>query len=216
MAAEALAIEPPPSSYARMGPRRNWGKPIALVLFLMLVVALVAVNFIPLDPRPFEAAAEARLGQPVKIGSVRFNMVPTPSLRFERVAIGADGEVKLASVKASPELGSIVGEKKVFRSVELEGVNAPLAWMGAAIWGKPGPDTMRIDRVIAKKVKPDSAIAIAPFDVDARLAPDGTLKNASITEHWKPRGSPARHYPICRFRWSPENSGKCPPNSLDA
>src|SRR5436853_228031 len=83
------------------GCRRKRSGRTAFVVFVLVVAGLVALSFMPLDAPSFEKAATARLGVPVKIGSARLSFEPLPALRFDRVAIGPRGEVKIASVKAN-------------------------------------------------------------------------------------------------------------------
>jgi hypothetical protein len=153
------------------------------VLFLVLIAFLIGLHIMPLESSSFERAAQARLGEPVKIGSVHLALLPRPRLRMEQVAIGAGGEARIARVTATPELGFIWDVKKVFKSVELEGANLPQPWLEAVLWGKGRGDTLRVERVIAKGLKLDvRGMNLPPLDVDARLDAEGALQGASVAD----------------------------------
>src|SRR5258706_8021374 len=76
-------------------------------LLIMLVVGIAVLPFVPLETAAYEKAAQAWLGQPVKIGTVNLSLLPLPQLKFEKVVIGRDPQLKVAVIKARPELGSL-------------------------------------------------------------------------------------------------------------
>ena len=111
---------------------------------------------------------------------MRLSFFPLPQLRAEQVVIGTQPEVRIAAVKATPELGSLVSERKVFKTVELQGLNLSREHLAGVLWGKGADSAMRIDRVVAKGMKLDvPGLALPPLD--AQLAfKAGTVESATI------------------------------------
>ena len=167
------------------GPRetRSFGRPIAVTLFILLVGAVAAVPFLPIDPVPYQKAAEGWLGQPVKIGSVGISLMPKPALKFSKVTIGTEPQMRIAAIRALPELGSIFDEQKSLKSVELEGaVVIPREFLGVAVAGKGKGGSLRIERITAKGVKLDIAgLDLPALDLEAALAPDGALRSVTLS-----------------------------------
>ena len=175
--AAAIQEAPRPAySYKR---KRSLARPIAISLFVLLLAALVALHLMPLDTKSFEKAAEESLGQPVKIGSIHLSLIPSPQLKMEKVTIGEDLKATIASVTASPQLGSIWDAKKIFSKLELEGVSVPQQWLGAVLWGKRDGQSMQIGRLIVRNFKPEiKGMNLPPMDIEANFAKDGALENA--------------------------------------
>ena len=164
---------------------RNWGRTIALGLLVILVVALGVIHVVPLDPAPYEKAASQRFGEPVRIGTVNIALLPLPQLKFDRVTIGqtgTDAEVRIARIKASTEFGSMFAERKIFKSLELEGLVFQPAQLAAAIWGRSDSGSLRIDRVIARAVKVDlGGLTLPALDMEAVLGAEGALQSLTLT-----------------------------------
>jgi len=153
--------------------QRRLGRPIALGLFLLLLAALIAIHFVGLDPVPFEKAAEDRFGQPVNIRSINISLLPLPQIRMEEVTIGKAPQVRIATIKVVPEFDSLFDQRKVFKSVELDGAVLPQEFVGAALWGRGQGGLLRIDRVVARGTKLEFAgFALPPLDVDAVFGPE--------------------------------------------
>ena len=178
-AAEAVYTAEPVSEAprTRLRPPRNWARTIALGLFAVLIVAVAAIHIVPLDVEPFEKAAQDRTGKPVRIGSVNISLLPLPQLRFDKIAIGKEPQVRIASMSVVPEFGSIFGRRKVFRSVQIEGLALPQEMVPAVLWGKGGDDELRVDRVVVKGLKLElGGIALPALEVDAAIGPSGLQK----------------------------------------
>jgi hypothetical protein len=172
-----------PGALRALRPTRNLIRPIALALFVLLLGAVAAMPFLPIDAAPYEKAAQEWLGQPVKIGSVGISLVPRPALKFDKVSIGTDAQMHIAAIRAIPELGSILDEQKLLKSVELEGaVVIPGDFLGAAVSGKGKGGSLRIERITAKGVKLDiPGLDLPAMDLDAALAPDGALQSVTLS-----------------------------------
>ena len=157
--------------------KRSMARPIALGLFVLLLGALAALHFMPLDTKSFEKAAEESLGQPVKIGVIHLSLIPSPQLKMERITIGNETKVQIATLNASPQLGSIWEAKKIFNRVEMEGLVLPPEMWEAVLWGKRDDTALKIGRVLVKGWKPDvEGLLLPPMDLDASFSKEGELE----------------------------------------
>ena len=180
--APSRPAEPEPSAemempVGKLRRERNWARIVSLGLFVVLFVAIAAIHLIPLDVSPYEKAAGERLGEPVRIGSIHFSLVPQPHLSFENVSIGAEPRLQIASLDAVPELGSMFAPRKVFRSIEIGGLVLPQAIAARALWGKGSEDALRVERVYVKGLKLElKGMLLPPLDVEASFGPGGLEK----------------------------------------
>ena len=180
--APSRPAEPEPSAemempVGKLRRERNWARIVSLGLFVVLFVAIAAIHLIPLDVSPYEKAAGERLGEPVRIGSIHFSLVPQPHLNFENVSIGAEPRLQIASLDAVPELGSMFAPRKVFRSIEIGGLVLPQAIAARALWGKGSEDALRVERVLLKGLKLElKGMLLPPLDVEASFGPGGLEK----------------------------------------
>ena len=166
--AEAAAEEAP----ARIRVPVKWGRPVALTLFLILFLGLLAVPFVPFDgyiPQ-FQKLAGTYLQQPVKIKSLHLMLLPQPHWRLDDVSVGNDGQLTVSRVNAIAELGSMFSEKKVFKSIELESPVLSEEGLLALLFGKPLGQDLKVARVTAKNGKLDSkTFSLPAMDATIRL-----------------------------------------------
>ena len=171
---QSVVQDEPRQAYRR---KRSMARPIAIGLFALLICAVIALHLIPLDARSFEQAAEASLGQQVKIGVIHISLFPSPQLKMEGVTIGTDLKAQIATVKALPQLGSIWESKKIFNQLELDGLKLPQEWLGAVLWGSRDAEAMRVGRLIVRDWKPDiEGLTLPPMNIDAGYSKDGALE----------------------------------------
>ena len=154
--------------------KRNWGKPAAIALFVLLVAGVGVLNVMPISTAEYEKAASDALGVPVKVGSARLSVLAGVEVRLENVTVGEG--VKIRLVRGVPELGSLFGPRKAFSRIELEGVAATQAQAGAAVFGKAGGENFRVARIVAKQLALEGPLKMGPLDVDATVGPDGALQ----------------------------------------
>ena len=153
---------------------------VAAALFLLVVGAFAAAYFIPLDTASFERAATARFGTPVKIGSAHVSLLPMPALRFERVAIGPSGEIKIAKVASPMRVGAIFDRQNALKTLELDDLQIPASWLGIAIWGKGRENAAPVEHVIARGVRVEApGLELPALTVDAKLDSGGALQSLS-------------------------------------
>jgi hypothetical protein len=161
---------------------RSLAKTLAIMLLLILIVGLAALPFVPLETAAYEKAAQAWLGQPVKIGSMNLTLLPLPRLKFEKVVIGRDPQMRVAVVRASPELASLLEDRIVLRSLELENATLPREFLAALLQDKGGRRALGVERVTAKGLRIDAPeLNLPPLDLEAGLSQDGALRSVSLS-----------------------------------
>src|SRR3989440_5517591 len=161
---------------------RGPAKQFAVMLLLTLIVAVAALPFVPLESSSYEKAAQAWLGEPVKIGTVNLTLLPIPQLKFEKVVIGKEHAMRVAVIKAVPVITSLLGERMSLKSFELEGATFPREFLPALLQNKGMRGSFGVQRVAAKGLKIDiPELGLPALDVDASLAPDGALKSVAIS-----------------------------------
>jgi hypothetical protein len=161
----------------RSGKKVNVGKLVGIGLVVVVGAGLAYLQFMPIDKAEYERLAEQRFGQPVKIGSAGFSMFPTPAMRFENVSVGTD--VKIAKVAATPEVGSLFGGgRRVFRSVELDGLTLSVSSLGALMFSGPAPGgDLEVQSVVANEVRMAApGLTLAPFNATVSGKDGGVTK----------------------------------------
>src|SRR6266513_2224858 len=178
------------SKEASLSARELWAKrrpggpakQFAVMLLLTLIVAVAALPFVPLESSSYEKAAQAWLGEPVKIGTVNRTLLPIPQLKFEKVVIGKEHAMRVAVIKAVPVITSLLGERMSLKSFDLEGATFPREFLPALLQNKGTRGSFGVQRVAAKGLKIDiPELGLPALDVDASLAPDGALKSVAIS-----------------------------------
>ena len=156
-------------------------KQFAAMLLVLLIVAIAALPFVPLEPGPYEKAAQAWLGAPVKIGTVNLTLVPLPQLKFEKVVIGKEPQMRAAVVKANPVITSLLEDRMSLKSLELENVTLPREFLPALLQDKGRRGSLGIRRIAAKGLKLDiPELNLPALEVNAELSSDGALESVAF------------------------------------
>jgi hypothetical protein len=127
------------------------GRTIVLVVALLIAGAILIVPLIPLDVQHYQRLATEKLGMPVQIGDAAYAVFPLPHLRLRNVEVGQAARV--TEVKARPQLASFWSDQPVFSEVELIGVEARPALIGALLWGRMPSDTVMPARLSLRDVQ---------------------------------------------------------------
>src|SRR6266567_6194808 len=176
---------------AAQSARRAWAKrkpgnfvrQLALLLLVLLVVSIAVVPFVPLEPGPYEKAAQAWLGEPVKIGAFNLTLLPVPRLKFEKVVIGKEPQIRVATIRATPEIGSVLAEKKTFKRLELENVAFPRRYLSVLLLGRGKRESLGVERLTAKGLKLDiPGLNLPALELDASFSPNGALKSVTFVD----------------------------------
>lgn len=165
------------------------GRPLNLVKLggigggALLVAGLAAIHVISFDGQipQFEQALGGQFQQPVKIKALHVALVPTPHLRFEGVSIGAAGQIQVPTVKAAGALGSLFGDRKSFKGIEL---NAPVIseeGLGWILFGQRQARDVPFGDVSAVGASLDSKrVALPAFDAKIQFDESGAWKSISL------------------------------------
>src|SRR6266545_3741070 len=132
------------SNEASLSAREIWAKrkpgslakQFAVMLLVILIVAVAALPFVPLERGPYEKAAQAWLGEPVTLGSVNLALLPVPLLKFEKIVIGKQPQMRAAVIKAIPVITSLLEDPISLKSLELENVTFPREFLPALLQDK--------------------------------------------------------------------------------
>jgi len=166
------------AAYKRKQPTQ-WGKPVAIFLFLTLAIGAGVANFVPLDTAQYERAASEAVGVPVKIGIARIWVLTGVQLRFERVTVG--DAAKIAEIRAVPEFTSLLGDDKVFTRLEFEKAVVQQAALGDVLFGAMKQGRLQVARVVARQARFEGPIALPPMDIDAGVDPGGKLFSVKLS-----------------------------------
>ena len=157
---------------------KKWGKPAAIALFVLLIGGVGALQLMPVSTADYEKAVSEAMGVPVKIGSARLSVITGIEARFENVSIG--DTVKIRTVRGFPEIGTIMGGKKSFSRMELEGASLSQSQLGDAILGKVSSENFRVARITIKQAKLDGPLSLPALDIDAVVAGDGSVQSINL------------------------------------
>ena len=156
----------------------KWGKPVAITLFVLLLAGLGLIHVMPLSTSNYERLASEALGRPVKIGSVNLSVITGVELRILGVAIG--DTVRIGSVRATPQLGSLFAEKKAFTNIEIEGLVLPQDELAGALLGSLKSDGLSIAHITAAKAKFTGPLALPDLDLDIALGQGGGVQSVGL------------------------------------
>jgi len=160
----------------------NLAKQFAAMLLLTLIVAVAALPFVPLESGPYEKAAQAWLGEPVKIGTVNLTLLPIPQLKFEKVVIGKEHPMRAAVIKATPVITSLLERPISTTSFELENTTFPRGFLPALLQNKGRRGSLGVQRIVARGLKVDiPELNLPTLEVDASLSPDGALRSVALS-----------------------------------
>src|SRR6267378_4240657 len=156
-------------------------KQFAVMLLLTLIVAVAALPFVPLESGAYEKAAQAWLGEPVKIGAVNLTLLPIPQLKFEKVVIGKEHPLRAALIKAAPVITSLLEDPISVKSLELETATFPREFLPALLQDKSRRGSLGVQRISAKGLKLDiPELNLPALEVNAILSSDGALQSVAI------------------------------------
>lgn len=166
-------------------------------IFVVLVALLLVVPFlIPTGTylKQIEGIASKKLNQPVMIGSLHLALLPTPRANFNELRIGKNEEVRVGSISAIPELGSLFSDVKVISVIE---ISSPVVQKGALDFISAMPQSEASNepaKLLIRHLKVKNAQLVWPdidvpaMNADAVLAEGNQLQSvrlASVDGHLK-------------------------------
>jgi hypothetical protein len=160
----------------------------SFIIGVVVVVALVlgGIQVIPMNAYvpSLEKLASDHIGEPVTIGSMRLSVLGGFSINLENVKLGTTQDVKIDKVELSPDFGSVFGDIKVIRNMNVESLSvAPEVlprlskWMDAAVSDK----NVQVRRAVLKGVKLGFRTVTVPnFDAEFDFSPEGVIQKAAL------------------------------------
>ena len=125
-----------------------------LLLILLAAVGIAVLMALTLVLYPYsrhlpaiEQSASAMLHDPVKVGSIRFSLLPRPHIVLRNITVGKDAHLTVASARATPDFLSLLGEKKIFHELTLERVSVKGAGLGRLAQADAGGSTAKIRHI---------------------------------------------------------------------
>jgi len=162
----------------RVRRRSKLGKPIALTLGFLLLVALGVAHVMPLNTAEYERTATEALGRPVRVGSANLWLLTGLQVRFKNVAVG---DAKIAHVTGYPSTGSLFGDRKEFSKIELDGFTLPQEAIGDALFATVKSDGFSVEQFVIKSLEvPGPATLPKSLQADIALNEKGTMKSATL------------------------------------
>src|SRR5882724_271163 len=174
---------------ASLSARELWAKrkpgslarQFAAMLLVILIVAVAALPFVPFEPGPYEQSAQAWLGEQVRIGTVNLTLLPVPQLKLEKVVIGKEHPMRVAVIKATPVVTSLLEDRISLKDLALEGATFPREFLPALLQDKGRRGSFGIKRITAKGLKLDiPELKLPVLEVDASLSSDGALNSVAL------------------------------------
>jgi hypothetical protein len=135
-------------------------------------------GFIP----QIEAAATARLGVPVRVGSLRLVLLPLPHLTLRAISID-DARGRVGVVKVWPALAHLLADVKVVREIRFEDVAGDAELIGrlARVRQAGGPVRVRVRRVVLERVELRTAVAtLRDLRMVAELHEAGAVREVQV------------------------------------
>ncbi|MGH8723670.1 MAG: hypothetical protein ACREU1_02335, partial [Burkholderiales bacterium] len=165
--------------------KSGWGKPIAIILFLALLVGVGVAHIMPVDVAPYQTAATDALKREVRIGSANLSLFTGLQVKLNDVTVGG---TKIGDVRAFPDFDALTGARKSFSRIEIEGLKADQEMIGEALFARVKADNFSVGKIVFRKLELTGPLAL-PKPLDAELAFDaeGALAAGAV------RGPQALH-----------------------
>jgi hypothetical protein len=191
-----LQAKPRAGAAARAERKGGLGKTVALGLVVLLAVAVGVLHVMPIDTTDYERAATDAIGRPVKISSARLSLMSGLQVKLTGVAIGDD--VKIAEVRTSPSIDSVLGPKKAFSRIEVDGIRIEQHAVGSALFAPIKADNFSVGRIIARQIELTGPLAVPKgLEVEVIYDAAGAVRSAlvrgpeALVARLTPKGSSA-------------------------
>ncbi len=162
-------------------------KPPIIGIAVLAAVIIGGVQLVPMNSYApvIEKLASDHIKEPVSIGSMHVSILSGFTIDLQNIKIGTTQDVKIDKVSLLPEFGSMFGDVKIIRKVEVESATVAeevlprlSKWLEAAVADK----NVQISRVVVKSIKLESRSAkLPPFDADLQFSPEGAIQKAVLS-----------------------------------
>jgi len=163
-------------------------KPFLIGIAVVVALLFGGVQLLPMNAYipAVEKLAADHIKEPVTIGSMKISILGGFAMNLDNVKLGTTQDVKIDRVTLSPELGSIFGDVKVVRRIDVESMSVAQEvlprlskWMEAALADKG----VQVGRIVMKNIKIESTyLQLPPFDADLQMSPEGSIERARLSD----------------------------------
>jgi hypothetical protein len=166
--------------------------PIERVMTLLVgVIAILALAVGVLHVMPmsgyvpaFERFASNNIGEPVSIGSMKMSFMSGLQFKLTNVSVGATQDLILNDVTVTPELGSILGDRIVIKSIDAVGgkiVKEALSRLPLWQNSSAQDSRMQVKSIALRGINPEMRTFKLPsVNVDIKLGQDGQVRSTRI------------------------------------
>jgi hypothetical protein len=164
-------------------------KPVIIGVVALIAVVIGGVQLVPMNSYvpSIEKLASEHIKEPVSIGSMHVSILGGFTIILQNIKLGTTQDIKIDKVSLSPEFGSVFGDVKIVRKMDVESVTVAEEvlprlpkWLEAAVADK----NLQIGRVVVKSIKLESHTAkVPPFDADLQLSPEGAIEKAVLSSN---------------------------------
>ena len=163
-------------------------KPFLIGIAVVVALLFGGVQLLPMNSYipAVEKLAADHIKEPVTIGSMKISILGGFAMNLDNVKLGTTQDVKIDRVTLSPELGSIFGDVKVVRRIDVESMSVAQEvlprlskWMEAALADKG----VQVGRIVMKNIKIESTLLqLPPFDADLQMSAEGSIERARLSD----------------------------------
>jgi hypothetical protein len=155
----------------------------------VLAVLALAVGVLHVMPMSgyipaLEKIASNNIGEPVTIGSMKLSMLSGLQFKLANVNIGSTQDVTLNEVTVTPELGSVLGDRLVIKSVEANGGKiVKEALLRLPLWrdSSARDPRMHVKSIALRGLAPElHTFQLPSLNVDIALDRDGQVISARV------------------------------------
>ena len=163
-------------------------KPFLIGIAVVVALLFGGVQLLPMNSYipAVEKLTADHIKEPVTIGSMKISILGGFAMNLDNVKLGTTQDVKIDRVTLSPELGSIFGDVKVVRRIDVESMSVAQEvlprlskWMEAALADKG----VQVGRIVMKNIKIESTLLqLPPFDADLQMSAEGSIERARLSD----------------------------------
>ena len=166
----------------------GWPTVIVLAIASALCLLFLTVLLFPFNyylPE-FEVAISNACGRPAKVGALRLDVYPQPTIVLGDVRVGADKDaIRINEIRLLPAIGTLMAARTIFREVTVSGVSLPvevIAGLPSIFVALSSPSgRFDVDHFgLEKATITFAALAFSNLDGEARLSADGLLQTLSL------------------------------------
>ena len=165
----------------------HWVRGAVITLLLMIGLPLLAFFSVPLTfyAPQVEKILSDIIQEPVTIGTMRASLLPMPHLKLEQVAIGQLQDVRMETVRLTPEWMTLTEDKTRLKALDIDAIHLDQEVLPRLpLWLKSVGTMQRfqVNQVHLRNVQLAlKNIEALKFDADIQLSGSGAFQRAQLT-----------------------------------